>query len=105
MDTSNSPIVFSCHDGIAQIRFNRPTALNAIDEATARSLCSIVDKLVSSQDVRVIVMSGAGPAFMAGGDLACFHQDKARAAQTADAIIKPLNVASPASTGRLPAPA
>jgi 2-(1,2-epoxy-1,2-dihydrophenyl)acetyl-CoA isomerase len=93
MDTTNKPIVFTRHDGIARIRFNRPSALNAIDEDTARSLCSIADELASSRDVRVIVMNGAGPAFMAGGDLSCFHQDKARAAQTADAIIKPLNVA------------
>jgi 2-(1,2-epoxy-1,2-dihydrophenyl)acetyl-CoA isomerase len=90
---SNSPIVFSRSDGIARIRFNRPGALNAIDEQTARSLCTIADELAKSRDVRVIVMSGTGPAFMAGGDLSCFHQDKARAAQTADAIIKPLNVA------------
>lgn len=87
IDTHNSPIVFSRRDGIARINFNRPAALNAIDEQTARALCAIADELSASREIRVVVMSGTGPGFMTGGDLSCFHQDKARAAQTADAII------------------
>lgn len=93
MDSSNSPVLYSCRDGIASIRFNRPAALNAIDEEMAKALCTISYELTVSRDVRVVVMSGEGAAFMAGGDLASFHQDKAHAAGTADAIIKPLNVA------------
>jgi 2-(1,2-epoxy-1,2-dihydrophenyl)acetyl-CoA isomerase len=93
MEMSNSPVLYSCRDGIASIRFSRPAALNAIDEEMAKALCSISYELTVSRDVRVVVMSGEGPAFMAGGDLASFHQDKAHAVGTADAIIKPLNVA------------
>ena len=87
------PIIYSKRDGIAHIRFNRPAALNAIDEDLAKALCSISYELEKSTDVRVVVMSGEGAAFMAGGDLARFHQDKAHTVATADAIIKPLNVA------------
>ncbi|CAN7248015.1 enoyl-CoA hydratase-related protein [Pseudoduganella sp. LjRoot289] len=93
MHTKSSPILYSSHDGIARIRFNRPAALNVIDEEMAKALCGITFELENSKDVRVVVVSGEGAAFMAGGDLACFHQDKARTAATADAIIKPLNVA------------
>ena len=93
MVTPNSPVLFSIRDGIARICFNRPAALNAIDEEVAKSLCNISHELANSTGVRVVVMSGAGAAFMAGGDLARFHQDKARMVGTADAIIKPLNVA------------
>ncbi|SFV15214.1 enoyl-CoA hydratase/isomerase family protein [Pseudoduganella namucuonensis] len=92
-NNTNSPILYSNHGGIARIRFNRPAALNSIDEEMAKSLCRISFELANSQDVRVVVVSGEGAAFMAGGDLASFHQDKARAVCTADAIIKPLNVA------------
>lgn len=93
MDSTNNPILYSCRDGIARIRFNRPAALNAIDEAMAKALCGIAFELEHSRDVRVVVMSGEGAAFMAGGDLMSFHQDKERMACTADAIIKPVNVA------------
>ena len=93
MVTPNSPVLFSIRDGIARICFNRPAALNAIDEEVAKSLCNISHELANSTGVRVVVVSGAGAAFMAGGDLARFHQDKARTVGTADAIIKPLNVA------------
>lgn len=90
---ATKPILFSVEDGIARLRFNRPDSLNAIDVATARSLYAIVDAIGKRSDVRVIVLSGEGPAFMAGGDLASFHQDKPRAAATADAIIQPINAA------------
>ena len=90
---TSQPILFSVENGIARLRFNRPASLNAIDAATARALYAIVDALGERSDVRVIVMSGEGPAFMAGGDLASFYQDKPQAARTADAIIVPLNAA------------
>lgn len=94
MDTTNNkPVLYSCRDGIARIRFNRPSALNAIDEEMAKALCCIATGLVDNRDVRVVVVSGEGAAFMAGGDLARFHRDKAHAARTADAIIKPVNSA------------
>jgi 2-(1,2-epoxy-1,2-dihydrophenyl)acetyl-CoA isomerase len=93
MEPSNSPVLFSIRDGIARICFNRPAALNAIDEAVAKALCHISHELANSRELRVVVVSGEGAAFMAGGDLARFHQDKAHAVGTADAIIKPLNVA------------
>lgn len=93
MTTSNSPIVFERRGAVASIRFNRPAALNAINQEMAESLRSIFQELAASRDVRVIVLSGEGPAFMAGGDLTRFQADKAHAAKTADAIITPLHQA------------
>lgn len=93
MTTSSSPILFAVRDGIARIGFNRPASLNAIDQAMSESMRSICYELAERKDVRVIVMSGAGSAFMAGGDLSRFHADKERAAQTADTLIKPLHTA------------
>lgn len=93
MTTSDSPVLFEREGAIATIRFNRPAALNAIDQAMAESLLTICRTLVSATDIRVVVLCGAGNAFMAGGDLACFHADKAAAAQTAEKLITPLNEA------------
>jgi 2-(1,2-epoxy-1,2-dihydrophenyl)acetyl-CoA isomerase len=78
---------------VARICFNRPEALNAIDQAMAEGLRAICQDLAGHHDLRVILLSGQGTAFMAGGDLSRFRADKACAAQTAHAIIKPLNEA------------
>jgi len=77
-------------DGVAEVVFDRPQALNTIDVATAEGFLAVCEALQARTDVRVIVLSGAGRAFMAGGDLAAFHA--AADAQTlASAIIEPLN--------------
>lgn len=91
--TTDSPILFDRHGAIASIRFNRPAALNAIDHSMAQRFLEICRSLTEASDIRVVVLSGEGKAFMAGGDLARFHDYKARAAQTAEQIITPLHEA------------
>ena len=72
--SANDPSVrFSIERGIGQILFNRPEQLNAIDFGVANDLSAALDTLLPNPDVRGIVPSGAGRAFMAGGDLATFN--------------------------------
>jgi len=59
--------------GVAEIRFNRPKQLNALNDAVAAEFAAAVDAIAADPAIRVIVLSGAGRAFMAGGDLAMFH--------------------------------
>lgn len=80
-------------DGIGEIRFSRPQVLNAIDLAMARACAAAVDRLTGDPAVRVIVLSGEGRAFIAGGDLAYFQsaEDRPGAADTlVEAIHAPL---------------
>jgi methylglutaconyl-CoA hydratase len=49
---------------------NRPDVRNAFNPALVRALHAWAASLAASSDVRVAVLSGAGPAFCAGGDLA-----------------------------------
>lgn len=93
MDTSHPLVAAEVADGIAAIRFNRPGALNAVDIALARQWRDAVLAVCARSDVRAIVLSGEGRAFMAGGDLRAFHADLGRAADTAGAVIGPLNEA------------
>ena len=90
---STDPILASLDDGIARIRFNRPSALNAIDVPMAEQLLATVKRLQAAGGVRVIVLSGEGRAFMAGGDLRAFHADPQHADTTARALIDPLHAA------------
>jgi 2-(1,2-epoxy-1,2-dihydrophenyl)acetyl-CoA isomerase len=56
-------------DGIATLTFNRPETLNALDDTMAVELCAKLERLTQDRAVRAIVLTGAGRAFMAGGDV------------------------------------
>lgn len=71
----SAPVTLHRQDGIAQIRFNRPQALNAIDLSLARAFHEICRTLAQDDQLRVVVMSGEGRAFMAGGDLPAMQAD------------------------------
>jgi 2-(1,2-epoxy-1,2-dihydrophenyl)acetyl-CoA isomerase len=60
----------------AQITLDRPAARNAYSEAMVESLVTAIDAAERDHAVRVIVLTGAGPAFSAGGDLKrMLHKD------------------------------
>ncbi|HWM16473.1 MAG TPA: enoyl-CoA hydratase/isomerase family protein [Microbacterium sp.] len=63
------PILFSVDDGLARITLNRPTRLNAFDEATARAWEQITADAVARDDVGAILIDAEGPSFCAGGDV------------------------------------
>ncbi|SEP10865.1 enoyl-CoA hydratase/isomerase family protein [Trujillonella endophytica] len=57
---------------------NRPEALNAIDRELHRELAQVWRRLAADREARAVVLTGAGRAFSAGGDLdwiASFAQD------------------------------
>lgn len=72
---------------IGHIRLNRPRSLNALDEALGRALLAALETLTDDPAIRVIILSGEGRSFMAGGDLAVFAADLARAGETAGKLI------------------
>ncbi len=55
--------------GVAQITLNRPEAMNAIDAVMIGELRGLLDRLASDDEVRAIVVCGAGRAFCSGMDL------------------------------------
>jgi enoyl-CoA hydratase len=64
-------IVVEIADHIAVITINRPKVLNALDVPTLLELETAFDCTERSEDVRVIIFTGAGDrAFVAGGDIA-----------------------------------
>jgi 2-(1,2-epoxy-1,2-dihydrophenyl)acetyl-CoA isomerase len=84
------PVRLDIAEGIARIVFDRPESLNAINVETSECFLALCQQLQAREDARVIVLSGAGRAFMAGGDLAAFHSAD-DPAQLASAIIQPLH--------------
>ncbi|MCL5962162.1 MAG: enoyl-CoA hydratase-related protein, partial [Chloroflexi bacterium] len=63
-------ILVEREDNIAVVTVNRPAVLNALNDATIRELHSAFDDLGADQNVRVIIVTGAGEkAFVAGADI------------------------------------
>lgn len=87
------PVLVDIHDGIASIRFNRPERLNALDVATATAFRDAVAQATGDSAVRVIVLSGAGDAFLAGGDLSAMRAAGDDAVAVIDAILQPAHEA------------
>lgn len=70
IDMSFKNITLEKERAIALIAFNRPEVLNALNGDTLKELCRAVTRLGEDQDVRVIIITGSGKAFVAGADIA-----------------------------------
>jgi 2-(1,2-epoxy-1,2-dihydrophenyl)acetyl-CoA isomerase len=67
MSTTND-YLFQVEDGVGVITFNRPQRLNAVNWELATALVELLRGLRFRDDVRVLVLTGAGKAFCSGGD-------------------------------------
>ncbi|MCG8589215.1 MAG: crotonase/enoyl-CoA hydratase family protein [Proteobacteria bacterium] len=56
------------HDGVADVRLNRPDKLNALDGAMFEALVETGRELARDRSLRAVVLSGEGRAFCAGLD-------------------------------------
>ena len=55
--------------GVARLTMNRPELRNAFNEELIGDICDAMGRLNSDDNVRAIVLTGAGKAFSAGADL------------------------------------
>lgn len=65
-------ILLDIADGVATLTLNRPDALNALSVEMMKDFSATTRELVGRTDVAVVVITGAGDHFMAGGDLKDF---------------------------------
>jgi enoyl-CoA hydratase/carnithine racemase len=64
-----STFLYEQSGGIATITLNRPERLNAITFEVYHELTDFIAKLGDEEDVRVVIITGAGRAFCSGGDV------------------------------------
>jgi len=62
-------VLVAAGDQAATITLNRPEARNAYSEEMCRQLCAALDQCEDDPGVRAVVLTGAGAAFHAGGDV------------------------------------
>jgi methylglutaconyl-CoA hydratase len=55
--------------GVARVTMNRPDVKNAFNEQLIGDICDMMGRLSADDNVRIVVITGAGDAFSAGGDL------------------------------------
>ncbi|MGZ0229933.1 MAG: enoyl-CoA hydratase/isomerase family protein, partial [Acidimicrobiales bacterium] len=68
-DVDYETMTVSTGDGVAIITMNRPEKLNAMNRTFFRELPAVMAQLSADPGVTAAVLTGAGRAFSAGGDI------------------------------------
>ena len=71
-------IIFDVEDGVGVVTLNRPERMNAVNWELATDLGELFRDLRFRDDVRTIVLTGAGRGFCAGGDAEWLSGDSDR---------------------------
>ena len=69
LDTGTDQLLAALDDGVATITFNRPEKRNALSDELTPALREALLRFDEDPSVRVVVLTGAGTAFCAGGDV------------------------------------
>ena len=71
-------VIYEVKDAVATITLNRPDAYNALNLSLARDLFHVTLEADEDRAVRCVVITGAGKAFCAGGDVKDFADNPDR---------------------------
>jgi enoyl-CoA hydratase/carnithine racemase len=71
-------LLYDVQDGIATLTLNRPERLNALGDTLRGDLYDAMTQASSDPGVRVIILTGAGRGFCAGGDVKAMNEANVR---------------------------
>jgi enoyl-CoA hydratase/carnithine racemase len=71
-------ILYQVKDQVATLTLNRPEVLNAWTDVMAEEVWHAMHAADADENVRVLILTGAGRAFCAGGDIGGFSSDNPR---------------------------
>ena len=75
---SEAQIVYGVADGVGTVTLNRPEAMNAFGGSMREDLLALLQRAARDRAVRCVVVTGAGKAFCAGGDIASMVELQAK---------------------------
>jgi 2-(1,2-epoxy-1,2-dihydrophenyl)acetyl-CoA isomerase len=74
--TDTDLVIVSNNDGIATVRLNDSGSLNALSVPMAERLREVLVELGDDRSVRVLILTGTGRGFCAGGDVQSFYDHR-----------------------------
>lgn len=67
-------VEINVQDAVGYLKLNRPEKLNALSRELVQEVIGALDELSADQTVKVIILSGEGKAFSAGGDISSMRE-------------------------------
>ena len=67
--SAGDPVLLRIDGAVAELRLNRPGALNALDLPLSRAFAAAVEEVSAREDIRAILLTAEGKGFVAGGDV------------------------------------
>lgn len=80
-------ILYSVDQGIGRLTFNRPEHANSMGLAVRTDMVEGIKRMIEP-DVRVVVITGKGKFFNAGGDIGEFQQNQGKLDQLVDEVLQ-----------------
>lgn len=107
IDTGTDHLLGRVEDGVAVLTFNRPERRNALSGPMLSAFATQLARLEVDDDVRCIVITGAGGGFCAGGDVKGMAGDDGGSGETSrrgasyDAVVHQQRINQRETSGRL----
>ena len=89
IDTGTDDLLAAVDDGVATLTMNRPERRNAMSRAMNEALARVLAEVEVADDVGCVVLTGAGGAFCAGGDVKGMASGGDAGAGPADDVRRP----------------
>ena len=70
---SGAKVTVEVREGVAELVFDNPARMNAINLAMSRQASDLIDALAQDERVRLLVVRGAGATFVSGADISEFE--------------------------------
>ena len=67
-------IIFEKEENIAVITFNRPEAMNALNNKTRAEFRAAIEEVAADDAIKALILTGNGKAFVAGSDIKEFNK-------------------------------
>ena len=101
VETGTEDLLADIDNGVAVITMNRPDRRNAFSPAMVSALGTVLAQVETDEAVGCVVLTGAGGAFCAGGDVKSMVARGDGAGRSIDAVIHRQRLNQRATSGRL----
>ena len=101
IDTGTGELLVEIRSRVAIITLNRPEARNALSDHLTPALRRMIKRFGDDANVGAILITGAGTAFCAGGDVKCMGQGSTKGEMTFEQRVDDLRVKQRTLTGAL----